>query len=138
MSLSWGLCIGTASPIPYFYSVFFIAVLIHRVGRDFERYVSHYCNSVGSNMLTMFASQMRREIRKRLGALLLHRQVQIYPWHLLGSIYHSHIYTPYHIHIIGYYSSIVEMHILHSALDAYYTGDTEYLTRMKEKPESEP
>lgn len=38
MSLTWGLCIGTASPIPYFYSVFFIAVLTHRVGRDFERY----------------------------------------------------------------------------------------------------
>ena len=39
MSLTWGLCIGTASPIPYFYSVFFIAVLTHRVGRDFERKV---------------------------------------------------------------------------------------------------
>lgn len=30
---------GTATPIPYFYSVFFITVLIHRCGRDFERYV---------------------------------------------------------------------------------------------------
>lgn len=38
-SLTWGLCIGTASPIPYFYSLFFITVLIHRCGRDFERYV---------------------------------------------------------------------------------------------------
>ena len=37
MSLTWGLCQGTCSPIPYFYSVFFIAVLVHRVGRDFER-----------------------------------------------------------------------------------------------------
>ena len=37
MSLTWGLVIGTASPIPYFYSVFFIVVLIHRCGRDFER-----------------------------------------------------------------------------------------------------
>lgn len=42
MSLTWGLCIGTASPIPYFYSVFFIAVLVHRVGRDFERCAVKY------------------------------------------------------------------------------------------------
>ena len=42
MSLTWGLCQGTCSPIPYFYSVFFIAVLVHRVGRDFERYVPTY------------------------------------------------------------------------------------------------
>ena len=39
MSLSWGLCQGACSPIPYFYSVFFIVVLIHRCGRDFERRV---------------------------------------------------------------------------------------------------
>ena len=38
-SLTWGLCVGTASPIPYFYSVFFITVLVHRCGRDFERCV---------------------------------------------------------------------------------------------------
>ena len=37
MSFTWGACIGTASIIPYFYSVFFITVLIHRCGRDFER-----------------------------------------------------------------------------------------------------
>jgi Delta24(24(1))-sterol reductase len=40
MSFSWGLVVGTASPIPYFYSVFFITVLIHRTTRDFERYAS--------------------------------------------------------------------------------------------------
>lgn len=39
MSFTWGAVIGFASPIPYFYSVFFIVVLIHRCGRDFERYV---------------------------------------------------------------------------------------------------
>lgn len=39
MSVLWGAIVGTASVIPYFYSVFFIAVLIHRCGRDFERYV---------------------------------------------------------------------------------------------------
>jgi delta24(24(1))-sterol reductase len=37
MSFTWGAVIGTATPIPYFYSVFFITVLVHRVGRDFER-----------------------------------------------------------------------------------------------------
>lgn len=39
MSLTWGLVIGAATPIPYFYSVFFITVLVHRCGRDFERCV---------------------------------------------------------------------------------------------------
>lgn len=38
-SLTWGLVVGTASPIPYFYSLFFLAVLTHRCGRDFERCV---------------------------------------------------------------------------------------------------
>ncbi|CAL1715031.1 unnamed protein product [Somion occarium] len=42
MSLTWGLCIGAATPIPYFYSVFFIVVLIHRCGRDFERCALKY------------------------------------------------------------------------------------------------
>jgi len=37
MSFTWGLVVGTATPIPYFYCIFFIAVLIHRCGRDFER-----------------------------------------------------------------------------------------------------
>ncbi|KAK7012870.1 ergosterol biosynthesis ERG4/ERG24 [Favolaschia claudopus] len=37
MSFCWGAVIGTATPIPYFYSVFFIVVLVHRVSRDFER-----------------------------------------------------------------------------------------------------
>ncbi|KAH8108345.1 ERG4/ERG24 ergosterol biosynthesis protein [Phellopilus nigrolimitatus] len=41
-SLTWGLCIGSASPIPYFYSVFFITVLVHRCGRDFERCALKY------------------------------------------------------------------------------------------------
>lgn len=39
MSFTWGAIIGLATPIPYFYSVFFITVLVHRCGRDFERYV---------------------------------------------------------------------------------------------------
>ncbi|KAF8634576.1 hypothetical protein AX17_004166 [Amanita inopinata Kibby_2008] len=37
MSFTWGAVIGTATVIPYFYSVFFITVLIHRCSRDFER-----------------------------------------------------------------------------------------------------
>lgn len=40
MSFTWGAVVGLATPIPYFYSVFFITVLIHRCGRDFERCVS--------------------------------------------------------------------------------------------------
>jgi delta24(24(1))-sterol reductase len=39
MSFTWGAIIGFATPIPYFYSMFFITVLIHRCGRDFERFV---------------------------------------------------------------------------------------------------
>ncbi|KAF8524194.1 ergosterol biosynthesis ERG4/ERG24 [Gautieria morchelliformis] len=41
-SLTWGLVVGTASPIPYFYSLFFLAVLTHRCGRDFERCAAKY------------------------------------------------------------------------------------------------
>jgi len=41
-SLSWGLVVGTASPIPYFYSVFFLVVLVHRCSRDFERCAKKY------------------------------------------------------------------------------------------------
>ncbi|KZV84349.1 ERG4/ERG24 ergosterol biosynthesis protein [Exidia glandulosa HHB12029] len=41
-SLSWALVVGTASPIPYFYPVFFITVLVHRCGRDFERCALKY------------------------------------------------------------------------------------------------
>ncbi|KZS94323.1 ERG4/ERG24 ergosterol biosynthesis protein [Sistotremastrum niveocremeum HHB9708] len=41
-SFTWGLVVGTASPIPYFYSVFFITVLVHRCGRDFERCAIKY------------------------------------------------------------------------------------------------
>jgi hypothetical protein len=43
MSFTWGLIVGTASPIPYFYSIFFITVLVHRTTRDFERCVAPAC-----------------------------------------------------------------------------------------------
>lgn len=36
-SFLWGACAGTRSFIPYFYCLFFLAVLTHRCGRDFER-----------------------------------------------------------------------------------------------------
>jgi len=42
MSLTWGAIIGTTTIIPYFYSMFFIVVLLHRCTRDFERYVLIY------------------------------------------------------------------------------------------------
>ena len=41
-SLTWGLCAGTGSLIPYFYPLFFLAVLTHRCGRDFERCAKKY------------------------------------------------------------------------------------------------
>ncbi len=50
MSFTWGLVVGTASPIPYFYSVFFITVLIHRTTRDFERYANFFfCDIITFN-----------------------------------------------------------------------------------------
>ncbi|KAI0774786.1 ERG4/ERG24 ergosterol biosynthesis protein [Trametes elegans] len=42
MSVMWGASQGTCSIIPYFYCVFFITVLIHRCGRDFERCAKKY------------------------------------------------------------------------------------------------
>jgi hypothetical protein len=42
MSFLWGAIVGRASAIPYFYPCFFITVLVHRCGRDFERYVFLY------------------------------------------------------------------------------------------------
>ncbi|CAE7208651.1 unnamed protein product [Rhizoctonia solani] len=40
--LTWGLCVGFCSPIPYFYSMLFFTVLVHRCGRDFERCEQKY------------------------------------------------------------------------------------------------
>jgi delta24(24(1))-sterol reductase len=42
MALSWGLVTGFDSFIPYFYVTFFIAVLVHRVGRDHVRCKEKY------------------------------------------------------------------------------------------------
>ena len=36
-SFLWGAIAGTHSIIPYYYSMFFLAVLVHRCSRDFER-----------------------------------------------------------------------------------------------------
>ncbi|CAO1613069.1 unnamed protein product [Parajaminaea phylloscopi] len=36
-SFLWGAIVGLTSPIPYFYPLFFLAVLTHRCTRDFER-----------------------------------------------------------------------------------------------------
>ena len=50
MSFTWGAVIGFATPIPYFYSVFFIVVLIHRCSRDFERCVIvFFCAVIATN-----------------------------------------------------------------------------------------
>ncbi|KAG5359198.1 Delta(24(24(1)))-sterol reductase [Yarrowia sp. C11] len=42
MCLTWALMCGIASPLPYFYPVFFFLVLIHRAYRDFERLERKY------------------------------------------------------------------------------------------------
>ena len=41
-SFLWGAIAGTHSIIPYYYSVFFLAVLTHRCGRDFDRCARKY------------------------------------------------------------------------------------------------
>jgi hypothetical protein len=87
MCITWAAIAGTTTAIPYFYPLFFLTVLVHRVGRDFERYairISVY--AVSRSRLTLTGElQMLDQVRKRLGALLLHCQIQIYSWCLLGS-----------------------------------------------------
>ena len=56
MSFTWGAVVGACSPIPYFYSVFFITVLIHRCGRDFERCVPSLCASPSPLYILIVAS----------------------------------------------------------------------------------
>ena len=34
MGLAWCLCCGAASPLAYFYAVYFLVLLVHRAGRD--------------------------------------------------------------------------------------------------------
>jgi len=67
MSFLWGAIAGTVSPIPYFYSVFFITVLVHRCGRDFERYVEFMNPWPWSNHRL---SQVLAKIRQGLGSVL--------------------------------------------------------------------
>ena len=67
MSFTWGLVIGTASPIPYFYSIFFITVLVHRTTRDFERYVPYRAPINDSLILR---AQVCHQVRQGLGTLL--------------------------------------------------------------------
>lgn len=73
MSFLWGAIVGTASPIPYFYSLFFITVLVHRCGRDFERCVHVPLARLSHKLTTVL--QLRDQVRERLGAVLLHCQV---------------------------------------------------------------
>ena len=37
MALSWGAICGFRSPIPFFYSFFFLCMILHRTWRDIER-----------------------------------------------------------------------------------------------------
>ena len=41
-SLTWGLTAGFNTPITLFYPIFFLAVLTHRCGRDFEKCARKY------------------------------------------------------------------------------------------------
>ena len=67
MALSWGLVTGFDSFIPYFYVTFFIAVLVHRVGRDHVRCKEKY-GADCHNITDLF---MKGERIRRLGGLFL-------------------------------------------------------------------
>ena len=84
MSFTWGLVVGTASPIPYFYSVFFITVLIHRTTRDFERYANTFFGHV--SILKLIRLQVRSQVWQRLGTLLRGCEMEIYSWNLLSKL----------------------------------------------------
>jgi hypothetical protein len=70
MSLMWGLVVGTASPIPYFYPLFFLAVLTHRCGRDFERCVIIVPPLLFSGFGNSIVKKVLCEVRQGLGAVL--------------------------------------------------------------------
>jgi len=61
MSFTWGAIIGSATPIPYFYSVFFITVLVHRCGRDFERSVLFFVGPliINSDSLSRYSCSIK-------------------------------------------------------------------------------
>ena len=67
MSFTWGLVVGTASPIPYFDSIFFITVLIHHTMRDFERYADFFFG----NVTTFNRSTSRCALKYRLCSSIL-------------------------------------------------------------------
>ena len=69
MSLTWGAIIGTTTIIPYFYSVFFITVLLHRCTRDFERYVLELIKKMFCPYLILHI-QVLNQVWERLGTLL--------------------------------------------------------------------
>jgi len=41
-AISWGLITGFDSPFPWFYSVFFSVMIVHRAARDIERCRQRY------------------------------------------------------------------------------------------------
>ena len=96
MSLTWGAIIGTTTVIPYFYSVFFITVLLHRCTRDFERYVLELIKKMLCLNLIL-RIQVLNQVWERLGTLLRSSQVQVYSWNILNfepkSIWIYTIYT---------------------------------------------
>jgi delta24(24(1))-sterol reductase len=82
MSFTWGLVVGTASPIPYFYSVFFITVLVHRTTRDFERCVLTVSSCLDHDWLNLPVSRCALKYGKDW-----ERYCEIVRWKFIPGVY---------------------------------------------------
>ena len=84
MSFLWGAVVGTNTIIPYFYSVFFITVLIHRTSRDFERSVC--CSSLLLHTWTLTCFFLRVRCAVKYGKDW-EKYCQVVKWKFIPGIY---------------------------------------------------